>query len=326
MLAQDVEIAHGPQLIAEPADLLAERLHPLRDEHGAGLAQQGAQAPAGDAHLVESLWILPESRPRIMGDDLAELGLDHRPHLLDGRGLGRRRFGRRRRLDVERAQELGTAVAVGGAGGPKGLLEALEIGLVAAGQLHLDLPEALDRARPAHHLHGVEHDLGDGPARVADQHALASRPQRGDGHQRGTARPDGDEIDHPWQVGRRPWRALGGAAPTGTIRVSGQLELESRFALGQLELPQALAALDAAAEGDTRHRQPMVRRVQVDVGERARGQRLARQMGEAKPRPGAELQLALERGLHLPGRTRVAHGHGKVLPRREGGEQLPVAG
>ena len=58
----------------------------------------------------------------------------------------------------------------------------------------------------------------------------------------------------------------------------------------------------------------MVRRVQVDVGERARGQRLARQRGEAKPRPGAELQLALERGLHLPGRTRVAHGHGSTVP------------
>ena len=202
----------------------------------------------------------------------------------------------------------------------------VEIGLVATGQLHLDLPEALDRARPAQHLHGVEHDLGDGPARVADQHALASRPQRGHGHQRGAARPDGDEVDHPWRWGVGPGAPLAGAAPTGPICVSGQLELESRFALGQLELPQALAALDAAAEGDTRHRQPMVRRVQVDVGEGARGQRLSRQMGEPKPRPGAELQLALERGRHLPGRTRVAHGHGQqVLPRREGGEQLTVA-
>ena len=69
-----------------------------------------------------------------------DLGLDHRPHSLDGRGLRWRRLERRRRLDVECAQELGTAVAVGGTGGPKGLLEALEIGLVAAGQLHLDLP------------------------------------------------------------------------------------------------------------------------------------------------------------------------------------------
>ena len=217
MLAQDVEIAHGPQLIAEPADLLAERLHPLGVQHGAGLAQEGAQAPAGHAHLVERLGILPEARPRIIGDDLADLGLDHRPKLLDGRGLRRRRFGRRRRLDVERAQELGTAVAVGGAGGPKGLLEALEIGLVAAGQLHLDLPEALDRARPAQHLHGVEHDLGDGPARVADQHALASRPQRGHRHQRGTVRPDGDEVDHLGGGDVGPGAPLAGAAPAGAI-------------------------------------------------------------------------------------------------------------
>ena len=162
----------------------------------------------------------------------------------------------------------------------------------------------------AQHPHGVEHDLGDG-ARAS----RTSTPWRRDcsvatGTSGAPRAKTVHEVDH---LGRwedvSPGAPVAGPAPTALSRVVGQIELEPRLALGQLELPQALAALDAAAEGDTRHRQPMIRGVQVDVGERARGQRLARQSGEAKPRPGAELQLALERGLHLPGRRPTTHGH-----------------
>ena len=54
VLAQDVEIAHGPQLIAEPADLLAERLHPRRGPawsrpRAAGCAGAGRPRASGGA-------------------------------------------------------------------------------------------------------------------------------------------------------------------------------------------------------------------------------------------------------------------------------------
>ena len=181
------------------------------------------------------------------------------------------------------------------------------------GQLHLDLPEALDRARPAQHLHGASTTSATGPSRRGPTRpdvatAAGHRRQRRAARQTVTRSTTGQVG--PLPPGRAP---RGTAPPARSCR--GQLELESRFALGSLSCHSSFR-LDAAAEGDTRHRQPMVRG-QVDVGECPRGQRLSRQSGR-RNRARRRASAALERGLHPLGR-RAAHGHGAhTIPRPSG--------
>ena len=305
-LAQNIEIAHASQRVAEPAELLAEGLRPFRDQHGAGLPQQRTQAPAGHAHLVERLRILCESRSGIIDDDLAELDIAPSPQPLDGGGRRRRRLGRWRGRDVERAQELGTAVGVGGAAAGSTCPRRAR----SARRRRSARPRPPGTARPR-------------PARAAPAPSRA-RPRRRARARRGparpgvataawpqapgsAARPDGDEVDHLRRRDVGLGARLAGAAPAGLLRVSGQLELESRIARGSLSCHRLSRPSTRRRRVTPATAQPMVRRVQVDVGQGARGQRLAREMGEAKPRPGAELQLALEGGLHLPGSISCGH-------------------
>ena len=86
--------------------------------------------------------------------------------------------GRRRRPDVERAQQL-RRPSRRLRPPPSARARCEQIGLVAAHELDLDLPELPHRSATVQDLHRVEHDLGHGPAGIPDEHTLPVRPHGG---------------------------------------------------------------------------------------------------------------------------------------------------
>jgi hypothetical protein len=234
---------------------------------------------------VEVFGIRPEARAGIVRDDQVELCLDRRAQAFGGgRGDGRRHC-RRRRLDAERAQEWEAAVAVGGSGPSERLQEGGEGGLVAARRLDLDLAKARDGARSMPHLHGAQHHLGDGSPGRVDEEAGLARPDGGDGSERGSPRRRGDEVHEPCR------RDVAGVASAAfTLRAAGAAArpFDVRLTTRQRELPAALAALGAPAEGDAGVGEPVIGRVDVGVGEGARRESFPRQIGETEPRPAVE--------------------------------------
>src|SRR5262249_2462854 len=205
--AEYVQIAHDTELVTEPLELGPEAVGPRRLEHGSSLAEKGAEPAHGHPHLVKRLRILAEARAGIVGGDQSELRRDHRAEML-GRWRRRVEFDRRGRwLDAQGAEELRPAVSVGGAGRSQRLLEVAECGLVAARQLGFALAESADRALAAQPLDGVDNALGDGPAAVANAHALAPRAQRGGLAELRPAAERGDEVDEARGRGLRRGRA-----------------------------------------------------------------------------------------------------------------------
>ena len=80
----DVEVPRRPEVPAEPAELLAERLGPAPvDERSRG-AQEGPQPPRRDAKLVEVLGIVAAARPRIVCEQRPVVALESVPSASTG--------------------------------------------------------------------------------------------------------------------------------------------------------------------------------------------------------------------------------------------------
>ena len=162
-LEQHVEVANGPERVREPGELGAERLRPVRVEQGLRGAEDGAQAPRGDAGLVQLLRIAPEPGAGVMGEQLGDLARQHGAHVLERR----RPLGRRRRLDGEVAQcpkGLRPSVARLGAGRCQHPPEAGQCVGATLERLHLELDEALPDTAALEDRHPVEGDVRDGAA------------------------------------------------------------------------------------------------------------------------------------------------------------------
>ena len=187
VLDQDVEVAHGSERTAQPAQLGAERPGRLLVEEIAACAQKCPQPPGRDAELMQLLGVGAEPRSGIVREQLlrllAEAGAQH------GRGRGAvaalRRLGLE--LEIESLEDLGPGLTVGCPGSAQGLLEAPQRLLVAVEQLHLELLEAARNTLVIEHRDGVVHDLG-----AVCPHALAMGAETGDRQQRHAAEMTGE--------------------------------------------------------------------------------------------------------------------------------------
>ncbi len=97
-------------------------------------------------------------------------------------------------VQPEGPEDLGAAVAIGGAGGPERGAQVFERLLVAPHQLDLDLPEALDDSPILEDGHGVQHDLRHRSPEITHQYTGATREKGGDGRQVGAAGIDAQEA------------------------------------------------------------------------------------------------------------------------------------
>ena len=278
-LQEDVEVADGPERAAEPGQLGSEGVGPRRVEERRGGAQNRPQAPRGHARLVELLGVLAEPRAGVVGDQLAGLQRDHRPHVLERRRPARR--GRRLdREEPERPERLRPSVGRRRAGGEEHALQAGKRVGAALQRLHLQLDEALAHAAPVQHGHGVHGDVRHEAPVLPRADALAPRAE--DGRRlEGAAAQDAHEEPREL-VRRRP-------------RPAGRLELEPLTLAGELELPEPAPVLHAPAQRDARPREGAVGRVVVRRGERVGPERLAGKLGQRESRGDRELQLALAR-------------------------------
>ena len=211
---------------------------------------------------MELFRIGAEPRSRIVGEH--SLGLLPQARAQDPR---RRAVvgaldGLRLEVEVERLEDLGPALAVGGSGAPERLLQPAQRLLVPVEELDLELLEAPRHALVVEHRDRVVDDLGSVRA-----DPLAPGAKARDRQQLGAAQVTGEQ---PEQLGRRLHRG------------AFSLELEPRPGLRQLQLPEALAVLHPVPQRDPAARQPVVGAVVVGRDEEARLDRLAAELGQAK--------------------------------------------
>ncbi len=295
---QDVEVADRAQEIAEPRQLRAERLDPLGGEHRPRGAQEGPEPPRRHAHLVEVFGVASEPRAGVVGQHRGELRPDHGGEVLGGRrgGVGRSR--RRRGRQIERLEELGPPVPIGGAGRAEGLLDLAERGLVPVEQLDLELAETAEHLPAVEQRHGVDDHVGDRARQAPHADAGAARAER---RHRG-------RLVAPCVRGHQLTHLVGGVS--GPAR---HFQLQAGGAPRELELPGTPPPLGATPQRDAGAGQPIVRRVVVRRGEDPGRQPIAGQGGEPEAGADGELQLALEGSLH--GRIAVS---GRACSRRRG--------
>ena len=188
MLDQHVEVAHRAERAAEPAELGAERLRRLGVEQVAAGAEERPQAPRRHPQLVQLLWVGAEPRPGIVCEQLLGLLAEARAQDARGRGVvaALERFGLE--VEIERLEDLGPALAVGGACTAERLLESPQRLLVAVQKLHLELLETSCDPLVVEHGDRVVDDLG-----AVGPDPLATRLQAGDRQQRDAAKVAGEE-------------------------------------------------------------------------------------------------------------------------------------
>ena len=254
----------------------AQRLDPLVRKRLPGGAQDRPQAPDGDTKVVDVLGIVAEPDSRVAETNRVDLRAQHLAEPGGERRVGRQALGGAR--EPERPEDLRRAVGGLGAGLRDALAELAQRAAVARDQLDLDLGEAVRDAAALHHLDGVVHDLGQrvvGPVEPDDR---PRRPQLRDGRElaaeQGRAEQRGDLRRR-----RRP---------------AARLELEPAGGARELQLPDALAVLRAAAQRDPEPRERAVAGVVVDGGEDARLGGLSAQRLERELRRRLELQLLLQ--------------------------------
>ena len=176
---QDVEVADRAERAPEPPELLSKRLRPLGVEQVVSRAEEGAESPRCHAHLVQLLYVGAEPRAGVVRKDerclLTQAGAERR-----GGGSIFLRLGHiGAEVQVERLEDLRTALAVGGAGSAQRFLDAAERLLVSVEQLHLELVEAARDALVVEHSDVVVNDFG-----TVGTNALAPGAQAGDRRQR----------------------------------------------------------------------------------------------------------------------------------------------
>ncbi len=172
------------------------------------------------------------------------------------------------------------------AGSTQHLLHAPEHAIVALDELDLDLLEGLGEILAAlDERHRVEHDLRErSPLAARHEHPAAVRAQVRD---RLELAVPGQRREQAAQLRR------------GTCGAAALLELQPAALVRQLELPGAAPVLDTVPQRHAGAREPEVRGVEVGRVEHARRQRLAAESGKREAGRDLELQLALERSLHL---------------------------
>ena len=288
VIDQHVEIAHRAERAAEPAQLGPQRPHPVRVEQRPGGAQDRPHPPGRHPHLVQLLGIGAEPGAGVVADDRLVLRAQRGGHVLAGRGRPARGRGRRRDLEVERLEQLRPGVGVGRPGLPQPADDGAQVGARAVDQLDLDLLEPARDPAPLEHRHRVRDDLGDLAVAGADQHPGTVRLQTRHRHGPGAAQVGGEQAEHLRRS--RPRDAL-------------ELQLEPILAVGQLQLPGAVAALGAVAQRDPARGQPQVGCVVIGRTELPHRQTVARQGRERETGGGGEFALPLECGLHPRDRT-----------------------
>ena len=97
-----VEVARRPEMAAEPAELLPERLGPLAIDERARRAEKCPQPPGRDAELMQVLRIVAAAGTRVVGEERPVVGLERDPER-----LARRRV--LRQLGRSRARRSGRA-------------------------------------------------------------------------------------------------------------------------------------------------------------------------------------------------------------------------
>ena len=145
-LEQHVGVAHRAELVAEPPELVAQRLRPLGIEQLAERAQVRPQATRRDARLVHAFGVVADPHDGVVGDELGD-GVGDRvaDDGVDGGRLAHRvrhDVGRQGGGGAEGADDLGQWVAVGRAGvaqPPDDVVHGL--GRRVVGELELDLAE-----------------------------------------------------------------------------------------------------------------------------------------------------------------------------------------
>ncbi len=121
-----------------------------------------------------------------------------------------------RKIQPEGPEDLGAAVALGGAGGADRVTQVLERLLVAPDQFDLDLPEALDDSPILEDGHGVQHHLRHRSPEITHQYTGATREKGGDRRQVGSAGIDAQEAAELGRDDRRrrqEARSLAGRPP-----------------------------------------------------------------------------------------------------------------
>ena len=268
---------------AEPAELRAQRLGPLFVEQRRAALQERAQPPRRDSHLVQLLRVAAEPRTGIMREDGTILSFERRLVMLGRRRVLPGGLGLGGHLAAESPEELRSPVAVRGAGLPQGAIDPFQPLLVALDQLDLELSERAEALAVVVDADGIDRHVRDGALVVPDPHARALRAKRGDGGERRPAKVRGQQLDDVR-------RCVAGTA--------GHLELEARRSARQLQLPDALAVLDAAAERHSCLRKPEVRRVVVDGRQRASRERATGELRQPEGALHGELELTLQGFLH----------------------------
>ncbi|GIU95945.1 MAG: hypothetical protein KatS3mg012_2402 [Gaiellaceae bacterium] len=277
MREEHVEVARRPERRPEPAELLAERPCPLALKERPRGPQKSAGTPRGDTHLVEILGIAAEPRARVVDEQPLGL-LDERDAQNLERGcVDRHRDARPRGLDAERAVQLRYEWRLLGAGSHELHDEPLQHGIVVGGELHLELPEALDDACAIENGHRVLDDLG-----ALDPHAPTTRAKASNPDERGSADDRREEVEH------RLWRTSGRAR---------LLELDARRPPRELQLPHARPGFQPMSERNPMPRQPQIGGVDVG-GDELAGRKLWAEGSEPEAATRDELRLALDGRSH----------------------------
>ena len=89
-LEHHVEVARRPEMAAEPAELLAERLGPLAIDERAGRAEKCPQPPGRDAELMQVLGIVAAAGAGVVGEQRPVVGVERDPERLARRRVLRR--------------------------------------------------------------------------------------------------------------------------------------------------------------------------------------------------------------------------------------------
>ena len=238
------------------------------------------------------------ARHRIVPQERLELRTEVRAEVFEG-GCAALRPGAARRREVERLPDPRAAIARAGAGRAQLLLEMRYQG-VAPGREALD-PHLRERTHDqvaVEDVHAVVHDLGGRLAAVVHAHGAAQDVQFGDAPQRLVP-----------QVRAHERGGFGGHR--GVVGLP--LELETRPARGQLELPDVVSAVRAAPERDAMPREPEVGGVVVG---RSQALRLDRE------RQRRQVEACVHRKLEHTLR-RLSHGRG--IP-QSGGQRARALG
>ena len=123
-----VQIASRSQQLAEPVQLVLQRVCPFRNEQRPGGAQDGAQLSRGHAHLVQAFRFPSEPGAWVMREQPSDMTCEGPLHMIPHRRIFRRQGFRTKSGQRKRAKELGASVMIFGSRSTELLFEVGQIG------------------------------------------------------------------------------------------------------------------------------------------------------------------------------------------------------